>query len=62
MRNFSGARSSWADTLDGGFLMRKYFDRWTLVGGATVFLIWLAAVPSSTLAGIIQVSYAKGVF
>ena len=34
--------------------MRKYFDRWTFLGAAAVFLVWLAAVPSSTLAGIIQ--------
>lgn len=34
--------------------MRKYFNKWSLLGVAIAFLIWLAAVPSSTLAGIIQ--------
>ncbi len=34
--------------------MRKYFNKWSLLGLAAAFLIWLAAVPSSTIAGIIQ--------
>jgi hypothetical protein len=34
--------------------MRKYFDRYTFIGAVIAFLIWLAAVPSSTVAGILQ--------
>lgn len=34
--------------------MRKLFDRYTLAGAALGFFVWLAAVPSSTIASIIQ--------
>jgi hypothetical protein len=34
--------------------MRKYFDRYTMAGAAIAFLVWIAAVPSSTIAGILQ--------
>ena len=34
--------------------MRKYFNGWTVLGAGLAFLVWLAAVPSSTVAGIIQ--------
>ena len=34
--------------------MRKYFNGWTVLGAGIAFVVWLAAVPSSTIAGIFQ--------